>query len=265
MRAGLPWQLLDPQVSPSSDEAMVVLIAAAALQAASPTTVTFQASDGVTVYGDLYLADADRGGTPTLLLLHQSASNATEYAPIVHRFTDLGYHALAVDARGGGSEALGGTNRTVARLEQRGGGAEAYHDFKAALAWLRAEGFTGPVAIVGSSYSAGRMFQLLAESPRGVVAAAAFSPGAAFATRYADGVPSWAEQTTIPIFMTWAPDELDDERRERFERVASQDRTLFEQRAGVHGASTLRADRNPEGSEDNLSALIAVLRRHLGS
>jgi hypothetical protein len=78
-----------------------------------------------------------------------------------------------------------------------------------------------------------------------------------------DQRPSWAERTTIPVFMTWSPDEIDAERRARFARVASPDKTLYEQTHGVHGASTLRPDRNPDGSAANHEALIAFLRRYL--
>lgn len=240
---------------------MHVLLAFAILQAAAPETVTFQTADGITVYGDLYRAEAPESA-PILLLLHQSASNASEYAPIAPYFVDEGWHAVAIDARGGGEQAFGGTNRTVARLDARGGGREAYHDFKAALEWIRAAGFTGPIGIIGSSYSAGRMFQVLAERPPGVVVVAGFSPGSAFSARQ-ESAPSWAEQTTVPVFLTWAPDEMDEERRDRFARVGSAEKYLFEQVSGTHGAATLRDDRNPQGAEQNRAALIAFLRSHL--
>ncbi len=234
----------------------------AVLGAQVPEEVSFQASDGVTVFGDLYLAGDDRGA-PLVLLFHQSASNATEYYSIAPRLTALGYHALAVDARGGG-DGRAGMNRTVAALAEPGGGREAYFDFKAALAHVRIAGFRGPIVLWGSSYSAGRLFQVLAEKPEGVVAALSFSPGAAFARRGGDGFPSWAEQVDIPVFMTWAESELDADRRERFARVASPEKVLLEQRGGVHGSSTLHPDRNPNGFEAVWGAVVVFLREHLG-
>ena len=153
-------------------------------------------------------------------------------------------------------------NRTIAPLDDHGGGAEAYHDFKAALRFIRERGFTGLIGIVGSSYSAGRIFQVLAERPEGVAAVASFSPGAAFA-RSLDGAPSWAEQVDIPVLMSWAPHELDDDRRSRFERVASREKQLLIQESGVHGASTLSPEKNPEGWEGNLEALLSFLDRYL--
>lgn len=226
-----------------------------------PEEVSFSAIDDVKVFGDLYVAGEDRSA-PIVLLFHQSASNTREYFPIAPRLTALGYHALAIDARGGGHR-RGGRNRTVARLAEPGGGREAYHDFKAALAYVREAGFRGPIVLWGSSYSAGRLFQVLAEQPEGVVAALSFSPGAAFARRQPDGSAAWAEQVQIPIFMTWAESELDADRRGRFARVAAAEKVLFEQHGGVHGASTLHADRNPDGYEAVWEAVFAFLAEYV--
>ena len=239
---------------------VLVMLLASHLQAqVVPEEVRFESTDGVTVFGDLYRASPG-DAAPVVLLLHQSAASTAEYRTVAPALLERGYHVLAVDARGGGEG-----NRTVARLPDHGGGREAYHDFKAALVHIRDLGFTGPIGIVGSSYSAGRIFQVLAEKPEGVMAVAAFSPGAAFARRTPEGGPSWAEQVEIPVLMSWAPHELDEDRRGRFERVASERKVLYEQERGVHGASTLVPDRNPEGWEANLEALLAFLERHLGS
>lgn len=235
---------------------------AAGLAVAWPLTaqeyeeVSFQTSDSVTVFGDLYVAGADRDA-PIVLLFHQSGSSSREYDSIAPRLNALGYHALAIDARGGG-----GVNRTVARLPERGGGPQAYFDFKAAMTWVRTSGFSGPIVLWGSSYSAGRLFQILAERPDGVVAAVCFSPGAGFARRGEDASPSVAEQAEVPIFMTWAESELDDDRRARFARVASAQKVLFEQAGGVHGSSTLHPEDNP-GWRHVWAGVTAFLEEHV--
>lgn len=222
--------------------------------------VFFETDDGVTVFGDLYRASDDNDRT-LILLLHQSASNSAEYYPIAPGLVALGYHCVALDARGGGN-ARGTVNRTVARIPDHGGGPEAYHDFKAALTFVRSAGFTGKIVIWGSSYSGGRMFQLLAEQPEGVVAGLSFSPGAAFARRGSNGEPSWAERVRIPIFMTWAESEIDDDRRERFARIASDRKVLFEQSGGVHASSTLHPDQNPDGYREVWRAVVDFLSAH---
>lgn len=226
-------------------------------------TVSFLSEDSVWVFADLYPAQptpsAKQG--PVIVLMHQSASNSEEYRPIAPKLVVLGFTCLAVDARGGGTR-WGRANRTNANLPHHGGGAQAYFDFKAALQYLRDEGFTGKVTFVGSSYSAGRIFQFLGTKPDGVAAVLSFSPGAGFARRGPNGEPAWAEGVDLPVFMTWAPHELDADRRARFDRVASATKVLYEQPAGVHGASTLRPDANPEGHVAIWEAVVAFLETH---
>ena len=232
-------------------------------QSAFSQAISFFTEDSIWVFADFYPAEmeGDIKGAPVILLLHQSASNAEEYRPIAPRLTKLGFNCLAVDARGGGHN-YGRANRTNANLPHHGGGRQAYWDFKAALDYLKKNGFTGSVTVWGSSYSAGRMFQVLAEQPEGIVAALSFSPGRAFARKGRNGEPAWAEEVNIPVFMSWAPHELDDEKRARFDRVASSQKYLFEQETGVHGSSTLRPDKNPEGWEKTWNAVVDFLEKH---
>jgi predicted dienelactone hydrolase len=79
-----------------------------------PTLVTFAAPDGTDLSADLYAA---RDGTraPIILLFHQAASNAGEYADIAPHLVELGWNALAVDTRAGG-RMWNRNNRTVMRL-----------------------------------------------------------------------------------------------------------------------------------------------------
>ena len=226
------------------------------------STVSFLTADSIWVFADLFLIESSIDSTPTLLLLHQSASNSEEYAPLIPLFLENGFNCLAVDARGGGLS-YGRHNRTNANLPDHGGGPEAYFDFKAAIKWLQENGFNGNITIIGSSYSAGRMFMVLSEKPKNVVAGASFSPGRAFARTQQDGSPSWSQQVNIPIFMSWSPKELDDEKKARFNQVNSKKKILFEQRVGVHGASTLRRDKNPDGHQENMTALLKFLNEFL--
>lgn len=228
-------------------------------------TVSFVTADSVTVFADWYPAQPHVavGQAPVVLLLHQSASNSEEYRPIAPRLAALGYNALALDARGGGHR-FGRANRTNANLPHHGGGKEAFWDFKAALQWLREAGFAGPFVLWGSSYSGGRLFHVMTERPAGVVATLSFSPGRGFARRGPEGEPSWAEQATVPAFVTWAPHELTAERRADFARIAAE-KVLYEQPAGRHGASTLHPTLNPEGHEAIFSAALRFLQQHAPS
>ncbi len=50
--------------------------------------ITFKASDGVTIHGDLHLTDGARSD-PILLLFHQGGGDArSEYGPLVGRLND---------------------------------------------------------------------------------------------------------------------------------------------------------------------------------
>ena len=203
------------------------------------------AEDGVRVHGELRLgADTERATGTTVLLMHQSGSNVAEYDTIAPRLNALGYHTLALDLRGGGG-AYGHVNLTVDALPERGGGPQALLDMRASLALLTEAGLRGPVVLWGSSYTAGRQFQWLRESPERVVAALAFSPGAAFARREDPDAPSWSEETRVPVFVSWPNHEYDKDRRRRYESIASGRKTLHVQAPGAHGSSAL----NPEGHE----------------
>ena len=232
--------------------------------------VEFRASDDHPVTAAFFPARVADSKTPVkerpvLLLCHQSASNYAEYGPIAPRLAAAGFHCLALDMRGGGPN-YGRVNLTREAWElatgERGGGPQARLDMEGALAWLADEGFEGPLTIWGSSYSAGRLFELVMQRPSSVQAIVSFSPGHGFARRGPNGEKAWAEHATQPVFMTWAPHELDDERRAEFARVASETKVLFEQEQGVHGSSTLHPQKNPGGTEPTWEAVLAFLDAH---
>jgi len=227
-------------------------------------TVSFQTEDSIWVFADLYNiggSEAIQKNAPVILLLHQAASNSEEYKPVIPHLLALGFNCLAVDARGGGNN-YGRHNRTNANLPNHGGGKEAYWDFKAALKYLDENSYVGNRTIWGSSYSAGRMFQILKDKPNKVVAGISFSPGRAFARKGETGELAWAEEVEIPIFMTWAPNELDDEKRERFSKITSKEKILYVQENGVHGSSAVRPDKNPEGYKKILEAVLDFLNKY---
>lgn len=231
--------------------------------------VSFASSEGHLIYAELYPAkpDPDDRSAPVILLFHQSGSNLAEYQLIAPRLTEMGFHCLSLDARGGGSS-YGNTNRTVSEIVEaggeRGGGREAIRDFETALQWVRREGFSGPVAVWGSSYSAGRVFQLLADHPEEIACGLAFSPGRGYTREGENGEPSWAKRATKPVLVTCPEHEYDDSWQARADEIASADRVVFVQAGGTHGSSTLRPDRNPEGWESNWGPVTAFLERHLG-
>jgi hypothetical protein len=78
-----------------------------------PAPVSFVTSDNVTIFADYY--GGRDAGRPLILLFHQAGSNRAEYAPIAPMLVALGFDALAIDQRSGGS-LWGHANETVQHL-----------------------------------------------------------------------------------------------------------------------------------------------------
>ncbi len=224
--------------------------------AAEPLTLT--AADGVEVYGE-YWPSKD-APAPIVVAFHQAGSNHAEYAPLAARLNEAGYGVVAIDQRSGGP-AFGGGNRTVAKLGRSTGFEEALPDLEAALAWSRDKAAGAPVLVWGSSYSAALVFELAAAHPRDVQGVLAFSPGEYLKDPKA--VRRAARMVRVPVFIDQAVDG-EEVRRSRaiLEAVATPDRTQFvPTRGGVHGSSTLRADRNARGADENWTAVFAFLAK----
>lgn len=235
--------------------AVLAVLALAVVSPASarggPVAITLTASDHVRVFGRFYEA---RNAKAIVLLFHQAGSSKDEYATIAPRLVSLGFDALAIDQRAGGS--LFGSNETLARLGHEATYLDAKNDLVAALDWARSKGL--PVLLWGSSYSAALVFEVAAEHPEGVDAVLAFSPGEYLGGT--DPVKHAAAQVHVPIYSTSAsdPDEVE-AAREILDASPSRSRTQYVPRFGVHGSSTLLASRDPKGATENWSHVRAFL------
>jgi dienelactone hydrolase len=239
----------------------VILCLMVGLVAASPPgraaeTLTLTADDQVEVFADYYSAGSK--AKPLVLLFHQAGSNRAEYATIGPMLVALGFNALAIDQRSGGPQ-WGRVNETVQRLGKSAGFGEALRDLEAAVQWAKTSGHTGPIIVWGSSYSAALVFVLAVRHPAEIKAILAFSPG-----EYLGGsasVRNAASLLSMPIFVTSASDPGEiAAARAIIDAARSSDKVQFVPRiAGVHGSSTLRADRNPKGAEENWAAVKEFL------
>lgn len=219
--------------------------------ASQPVTLT--ASDGVKISGDYYPADDAKA---TILLFHQAGSNKAEYAAIAPDLARAGYNALAIDQRSGG-DMFGASNQTVAGVGASATDFEdALADMDAALAWGRTKG--EPVIVWGSSYSAALSFLLAAQHPGEVAALLAFSPGEYLTDKQA--VRAAAAKLEIPLFVTSASSQQEIEAaRSILSRARGNANQQYLPEAGVHGSSTLIADKNPDGAAKNREAVMAFL------
>ena len=220
------------------------------------TPFTLAAADGVQIHGETFPAQ----GAPKaiILLFHQAGSNRGEYAPIAPRLAANGFTALAIDQRSGGPR-WGRDNQTAQALKRDPGYQAALPDLEATLAYARKSWPNLPIAIWGSSYSASLVFLLAAEHPDDVKAVLAFSPGEYFG---GTKVAKAAAQVRAPVFVTSASSS--DEVSAAQAILAASPATVKEQlraKSGVHGSSTLRADSNPKGADENWVAVERFLTR----
>ncbi len=175
--------------------------------------LTSQMPDGVTMTADVYrVAGRNKKPRPVVVCLHGLDSSRAEYRRIAPELNALGYHALAIDLRSGGSgERLdprtgaryGTANETMASAESVHGRKmeprDARSDLPYALAWTRKLFPESPIALLGSTFSASLAMVFAAEHPDEVDAVLAFSPG-----EYFDDV-SIAESVvtlSVPTYVT---------------------------------------------------------------
>jgi dienelactone hydrolase len=222
--------------------------------------VTLKPADGVAVFGEVWRAPDRPGGAkpPVIIAFHQAGSNHGEYQPIAPRLVAAGFTVLAIDQRAGG-DMFGTSNRTVATLGRSTGYADALPDLEAALAWARQTAAGAPVIAIGSSYSAALVFLLAAKHPGELAAILAFSPG-----EYLGGpdlVHQAARQLKIPVLVDQArsPDEIAAAKSLLDAVPAAGKIQIIPQSGGVHGAATLRPDRDPAGAEENWHGVLAFL------
>jgi dienelactone hydrolase len=237
------------------DNQQALLNASEAAKAQAPQQIQLTAPDGVVVYGTYYPVAAPKA---LILLFHQAGSSSGEYADIAPRLQREGFAALAIDQRVGG--ALYGPNRTMAAAKDKTDYLGTLPDLEAALAWGKARNM--PIALWGSSYSASLVFLLAnaADAKDSVKALLAFSPGEYFTDKKM--VEAAAAKVTVPVFVTSANAmEEQAEAKAILSATPSTDRQQYIPRTGIHGSSTLNANKNPGGADENWRAVLAFLKR----
>lgn len=222
--------------------------------AAQASAVSFKAADGVTVFANYRPVPNARA---TIVLAHQGGSNRGEYGTIAPRLVAEGFATLALDQRSGGTM-FGGANRTVAALGKSATYDEARADLEAAVRWAEAKG--RPVILLGSSYSAALATLVAADHPK-LAGLLVFSPG----EYLADGgsVMAAAGRLRVPVFATSAreADELADARALIAAAPVATKVLSVPRTAGVHGASALTAEANPDGAAELWNAMNGFLDR----
>lgn len=207
------------------------------------------------------LTKAEGKSKGVVLLFHQAGSNLHEYDPITLMFNKIGYDTIAFDQRSGGTM-WGFDNLTAKKYESEQGYSDAYPDLVTALNLAESKGYSRIIAI-GSSYSASLVLKLASENST-VSAVIAFSP--AMDIDVEGDVAKWNSQVTVPTLFAATKQEVNDglfdvyETAPRVEGRSSDMLVFFP--GGVHGASTLRKDKNPESSEQYCVMVKTFLETH---
>ncbi|HXH59740.1 MAG TPA: alpha/beta hydrolase [Fimbriimonadaceae bacterium] len=205
-----------------------------------------KAADGTTVFARLVKAKGEPKGA--VLMFHQAGSNMHEYDPIAERVAGLGWDCLKVDQRSGG-DMWDEVNRTAAQFKKNPDYMDAYQDLEAALKWAEDAKYKKIVAW-GSSYSASLVLKLAADH-KDVGAVLSFSPGEYFGQDSL--VAGWNSKVKVPEFLAATPKEFSgavydiyDADKDNPDRAACM---TFGTADGIHGSSTLRADKAPKAAE----------------
>ncbi|MEQ8934508.1 MAG: alpha/beta hydrolase [Amphiplicatus sp.] len=208
--------------------------------AAYAETITTQAADGVTVYGEAYYADLPTS-TPMISLFHQAGSNGRgEYGPLTDWLNGLGYRVIAWDQRSGDGH-FGGDNRTAAEASGPDSYCDAYPDVEAGVAYAYEMAQAVPLIIWGSSYSASLVWRAAAEHPHesdGVVAMSTATGGKLDKCGAKAGLPNLAD----PGLAVW-PTKEGGQAKALSKLLTAKNVEVLIVEDGVHGSSTLVDER----------------------
>lgn len=225
--------------------------------------VSFATSDGVRVYGDIYRS-VDGDNAAVILLFHQGGGDARgEYTQIATRLIENGYNVMAIDQRAGGDR-FDSVNRTVAGLDGKEFGyCDAYLDLEAALHFIREEGFDGPLAVWGSSYSATLVFQLGAENGDEVSAVLGFSPASGTPLANCSLLP-YLSRLDVPVLALRPQSEFEIESvQAQMKEFESHGIQTYVADPGVHGSSMLSAERVGASTQGTWTVVLEFLAANL--
>ena len=200
-------------------------------------TVLFPSIDELNITADLYLIDKT---SPIVLLFHRARWSRGEYLEIAKKLNELGYNAMAIDARSG-ANINGIENETAKNALEYGLGVtypDAAVDIEAAIQYAKEKLGYENIITWGSSYSASLVVALSQKYSDNVKAVLAFAPGEYF-TLEDKSISDYAEELTIPTFITGAKAE-EEWYRPIFEAVASNNKVCFVPESdGYHGSQAL--------------------------
>ncbi len=228
------------------------------------TEVRFPVHDSLTLVADVHRGPAG-ASAPTILLFHQGGGSARgEYRTITPRLLRDGYNVVAADVRGGGDR-FGSPSR-AAPTDSTFTYCAVAAEVDAAVTLARMQGFTGPLVLWGSSYTAALVLQVAAKRSADVRAVLAFSPASGEPMRGCEPAPyiAWLKRARVPTMVLRPRIELaDSQRLARLEAMRRDGATVVIAERGVHGSSMLDAERTKASTDAEWTAVRTFLRRAL--
>ncbi len=210
----------------------------------SPKTVTFKASDGLTVTADVYMPYDKKA--PMILLCHRAKWSRGEYREIAPKLNLLGFNCVAIDQRSG--QAINGVENETAKLALSKGKQnrfiDAMPDIQAGIDYVTKNYVQGKFILWGSSYSSSLVITMFAQNADKVNGVISFSPGEYFGSmgRSERWVSFMADGVEVPTFISCQPSEKT-KVEEIFDNIASEDKTLFvPETPSKHGSQALYSD-----------------------
>jgi len=221
----------------------------------SKKNIKFPSKDGLVISADLYEIDPDK---PVILLTHQGGYNKYEYADIAPRLNKMGFNALAIDQRSGGSFASK-HNETYNRAAQNGieniQFADAVQDIESAIDYLT-DKYQQKIIVWGSSYSSSLALHIAVKN-KNVKAVISFSPGDYFGEAF-PSLKTVLPKIKQPFLVTSSREEADELKGLISEVDQSNMQLQFiPESDGFHGSKALWFDQ--EGSAEYWITITSFL------
>lgn len=218
-------------------------------------TITFDAADGLTVYGNEYKID---DSSPVIVLCHQAQFNKFEYEGTAQRLNDLGFNCIAIDQRSGGPIGIHQNETNLAAVEAGVGVdyLDAIQDISAAVDYATQQN-NQDVILWGSSYSS-TLVLWEAMSNDKVKAVVSFSPGDYFPE--IGSLTDSLANLTKPCFITSADFEVEGTNALLSKMTLGENQIQFApSENGHHGSRALWLNQN--GGEQYWDAITNFLNR----
>ncbi len=212
----------------------IVILMILPLTSYAKKTISFKASDGLEVTGDLYLKDTNK----FIVACHMAGASRGEYKNTAKWLNKVGYSVLAIDQRSG-RKVNGVVNETAKRAKAKGLKTrykDAGKDILGAIQYVKKRYNPDFLVLMGSSYSADWAL-IIAADDVGVDAAVAYSPG-----NYFKKVEPVSGGIEIPVYITAATNEIEKRKRASFvKNISSEYLVLFDpEGGGKHGSKSLQ-------------------------